>query len=372
MKSLKIAFCNRPEWNNPLGGDGIQMLKTKEALEKLYNVEIEIITSPELLDARFNLVHIFNFATFKITKDFFEKSVKLALPIVSSCIYWDYTFASERICHPFIRDHFSVRTAKWIRMFVKISGNLFGYPKLMSRKFKKELRYFVEKSRVILPNSEEEGHLVLEFIGKQHLSSKFKVVYNATEFVQQSETISEQDFLEKYHIPNNYILQVGRIETIKNQLNLVYALLDKPQIPIVFVGKISEQRYFEKLARLAERRGNVYFVNAVPHEEVCLFYKYAQLHVLLSLRESPGLVSLEALSNGCPIVISTDKYVPVSTYFPSQPYVVDPFDIKKIRQTILKAYGEHRLVDEGLNRFTWEHAAQQTMDAYCIAIKDAR
>ena len=29
---MRVAFCNRPTWNAPLGGDGVQMLKTKEYL----------------------------------------------------------------------------------------------------------------------------------------------------------------------------------------------------------------------------------------------------------------------------------------------------------------------------------------------------
>ena len=44
---MKIAFCNRPKWNDPLGGDGVQMLKTKEALEAIYNVESDIVTKAD-------------------------------------------------------------------------------------------------------------------------------------------------------------------------------------------------------------------------------------------------------------------------------------------------------------------------------------
>lgn len=43
---INVAFCNRPSYDNPLGGDAIQMLKTKEWLEILYGIHISIITHP--------------------------------------------------------------------------------------------------------------------------------------------------------------------------------------------------------------------------------------------------------------------------------------------------------------------------------------
>ena len=58
---MKIAFCNRPKWDSPLGGDGVQMLKTKAHLEELYGLQINIVTNPEMLDRSYDIVHVFNF-----------------------------------------------------------------------------------------------------------------------------------------------------------------------------------------------------------------------------------------------------------------------------------------------------------------------
>ena len=35
MMQINVAFCNRPLYDNPLGGDAIQMLETKKWLESL-------------------------------------------------------------------------------------------------------------------------------------------------------------------------------------------------------------------------------------------------------------------------------------------------------------------------------------------------
>lgn len=361
---MRIAFCNRPTWNNPLGGDGVQMLKTKEALERLFQVEIDIVTDARKLNSEYDIVHIFNFVTYEVTKTFFKRAIELKIPIASSSIFWDYTYAVDRLLMLFIHKKFSKSNAMLYRGVAQALALCFNKPFLFTKELKKEYRYFCIHSDIILPNSREEGNLLQSFIGNINISSKIHIVYNGADISSKNTSIEENAFLSKYGIPKNYILEVGRIEPVKNQLNLLYALKDNKEIPIVFVGKVINKNYYNKLKKRAQKRGNVYFVDAVPHNEIGNFYKFASLHVLPSLRESPGLVSLEALSNGCPIVISNSKYTPVQTYFSSQPYVIDPLDLADMKSCILKAYKEHRFVGEKINVFSWDTAALQTYQAY--------
>lgn len=362
---MKVAFCNRPSWDAPLGGDGVQMLKTKEALERRYDIKIDIVTDAKAITSEYDIVHIFNFVTLRETKSFFDRAIELKIPIASSCIFGDYTYACTSLMSFFIGTNFSGLLPRIFRFGVHAAAFCLNYPKLFTRKFKNMYRYFCENSGVILPNSIEEGNLLQQFVGRLDIGSKIKVVYNGVDYSNRTDYMQKHLFFAKYKLPENYILEVARIEPVKNQINLVYALKDHKDIPIVFVGKIQDVKYFKKIKKLADRRGNVYFVDAVPHDEIANFYKYARLHVLLSLRESPGLVSLEALANDCPIVVANSKYAPVETYFPSQPYVVDPLDMKDIRNTILQAHKERRLVKDDMKSFTWDTAAKQTYEGYC-------
>lgn len=366
---MKIAFCNRPNWDSPLGGDGVQMLKTKAHLEELYGLNIDIVTDPNLLNESYDVVHIFNFVTYNVTETFFNKANALSLPIVSSCIFWDYTYA-QGFTRLFCFTHLSNIAAKFIKMLVGVTVATVGYPDVFTKKVRNKYSFFCASSKYVLPNSIEEGRLLQEYIRKPDIMGKIHVVFNGTDN-NLNPIMNEVDFFNKYKIPHDYILQVGRIESVKNQMNVLYSLRKDKDIPIVFIGKIAEPTYYKKLKRLADKRGNVFFIDAVPHEDIDSFYNYARLHVLISLRESPGLVSLEALMNDCPIVISSERYTPVKTYFSNQPYIVDPFDIEQIRYTLLKAYKEHNVVKEGMESFTWEKAAEQTYDAYkkCLAQK---
>lgn len=365
---MRIAYCIREKYEN--GGDGIQAIKTKEYLVKKYNVNIDIITNPNQLDASYDLVHIFNYATTDLSKAFFNKALELKLKIVSSPIYWDYSYSIMPLYMYFWCDKNFISECfiQFHRFFHSIISLLpkslikESYTNVSSR-FKRHIRFFVKNSELILPNSYEEGELCCSFAGINDEKSKIRVVYNGVD-VSGVKILGREEFFSKYNIPQNYILQVGRVEYPKNQMNLISAMMDFPEIPIVIVGTPNEKYpYVHKLRKLAAKRGNVYFLEHVTHDEVYSFYYYAKIHVLLSMRESPGLVNLEALSQGCPIVISDERCLPVKTYFKENFISVNPFDKKKIKNAIMRAYEmEHKKVD--LSEFSWEKVADQTYAAY--------
>lgn len=371
---MKIAFCNRKKWDNPLGGDGVQMLKTKKWLEELYNIQIDIIVNPAILNKTYDLVHIFNYATVEETSVFFQEARKLGLKIVSSPIFWDYKYAITPLeCR--LGKYPDFIDERKMRRYVKINNliaHCIGKPTPLSNKFKKNLRDFVMQSDLILPNSLEEGRLLLEYVRgnnvvQNEILKRIKVVYNGVEFDRDVKILSQNVFFVKYNIPRDFILQVGRIQYLKNQLNLLAALMEESDIPIVFLGKIVEYDYYKKIRELALKRGNVYFLPQVDHEDVYSFYYYAKAHVLLSLRESPGLVSLEAASQGCPIVVADKRFTPVETYFPTGVEVVNPLDYKSINMGVKNAYNSNKRYMD-LDKFSWKNVAKQTYVGYQLLV----
>ena len=374
MEKIKIAFCNRPSYDNPLGGDAVQMLQTKNFLEKNFNLQIDIITDPQLLSSDYSIVHIFNFLTYKITNKFIERAHSLGVPIVSSCIYWDYSYAGTYAFFDLWR--YPTHINKWeitcMRNMLNFIGLFSPKPAGISYIYRRYARKFIKLSTCVAPNSEEERDLLLRFLNCDSMSKdKFRTVYNGVQ-IKEKKILPEDEFFSLYKIPRNYILQVGRIEYLKNQLNLLYALKDKAEIPIVFVGQKHSNTYYKALRKLADKRGNVFFINKVAHCDIDSFYKYAAVHVLLSMRESPGLVNLEAASLGCPIVVSDARFIPLDTYFPNTPYVVDPFDISQIRDIVLQAYSERKQTKIDMNDFSWENVANQTYQIYKQILSDGQ
>jgi len=366
----RIAYCIRKGYLD--GGDGIQAVKTKQYIEEMNkDLQIDILDDVSLLSDSYDLVHIFNYATPQITLQFFNRAEELGLRIVSSPVYWDYSFSSIpfTLIKSFKKDFVSEDFALFHRGLNQVLSNI-PLPQFqkayfyVSKSFSKMVKYFIKHSELVLPNSQEEGNLCCDFAKCEEGKKKVRVVYNGVD-TGNINIMGENAFFSKYKLPKNYVLQVGRMEYLKNPLNLLAALKEDKDIPIVFLGNMTcSPIYVEKLQQLANERGNVYFVSNVPHDEVYSFYKYASVHVLLSMRESPGLVSLEALSQGCPIVIADRRFLPIDTYFQEQFESVNPFDLKAIRDAVIKSIKkEHYMVD--LSRFSWSEVARQTYEAYC-------
>lgn len=371
MLKTKIAFCNRPSYDNPLGGDAIQMLQTKKYLEQNYGITVDIVTDPQQISTDYSIVHVFNYVTHRVTSKFMERAHSLCIPIVSSCIYWDYSYAGTYLFYALggYPSHISSKQVNLFRSILGAIGRIAPKPVGVSLLFRSHIRRFVRLSTYIAPNSLEESNLLLKFSNMEKVGrNKIRVVYNGVQLNEYA-LMCEADFFEKYKLPHGYILQVGRIEYLKNQLNLLYSMKDNPEIPIVFVGQVHNKRYQKRLLQLAHQRGNVFFIDKVEHGEISSFYKYAALHVLLSLRESPGLVSLEAISQQCPIVVSDSRFVPLDTYFQDTPYIANPLDVEDIRKVVLRAYVERKITSIDMNKFSWSNVASQTYQIYKEILK---
>ena len=117
---MKVAFCIRPDYMELMGGDVIQMLKTKKYLEKNFSVEIDVLTKPEDINSKYDIVHVFNFSTYIVSKKYINKAIENDIPVVSSPIYWDYSYASTTklfYLFPFLRhlDEFSIKIFRKIK-----------------------------------------------------------------------------------------------------------------------------------------------------------------------------------------------------------------------------------------------------------------
>jgi D-inositol-3-phosphate glycosyltransferase len=105
------------------------------------------------------------------------------------------------------------------------------------------------------------------------------------------------------------ILFVGRIDPLKGIDNLIKALpylRHIPKLRLVIIGggehSQSEIERLRKLARNLEVGNSVAFLGLIKHEQLPYFYNAADACVVPSYYESSGLVALESLACGTPIV----------------------------------------------------------------------
>lgn len=118
---------------------------------------------------------------------------------------------------------------------------------------------------------------------------------------------------------------------------------------------------------MAIQRGNTYLINELPQNQLAGYYKAAKVHVLPSFRESPGLVTLEALFYGCNIVTSNEKFCPIKYYqFDKFGYTCSPYSLKSIQRAVVSAYkgSKVKIPRNYFEFFSYQNAAKVTRNAY--------
>jgi len=102
------------------------------------------------------------------------------------------------------------------------------------------------------------------------------------------------------------LISVGRLTPEKGWPTLIKAAAQvmqaRPRVRLALVGEGFRQRKFEKLAKELGVAERVEFVGKMPFEEIPNYLKAADLFAFASDSETQGLVTLEAMAAGLPVV----------------------------------------------------------------------
>ncbi len=175
----------------------------------------------------------------------------------------------------------------------------------------------------------------------------------------------------KVNTLGDYILSVGTLQPRKNFVRLVEAFSTiAPQysgLSLVIVGK-KGWLYEDILAapKKFEVEDRVKFLDFVGDNELPALYKNAKVFTLPSLYEGFGLPVLEAMSYGCPVVVSKTSSLPEIAG--EAGIYVDPEDVESIARGLVDALEgksaevRSRAAKVQVAKFTWEKAAKQTLE----------
>ena len=365
---MNVLFQTRTNLFDAPGGDMVQMLKTKEFLEKSgIKVDISLDLEPDLTG--YDLVHLFNLMEPQDIYIQMLNAKRQNKKIVLSTIYGLYTEFERK-----------ARGGLFQKVANILSPYQIGYIKVLIKHYKEKrmhkgvykmlfkgyyglMKEIVDNTSVFLPNSDSEMKRVAdEFKLRKY---QYVSVPNAIDkSVFTSGLDSETNPYEKF---KDCILCAARIEGRKATLNLVRAVKDT-QYTLVLVCKESQNQkdYVEKVHQ--EAGDNVFFLGTLPHEDLKNLYKVAKVHALISWMETPGLSSLEAAVMNCNIVVTPkgDTY----DYFEDYAFYCEPDDIESIRFAIDKAYNSPsnlKLKQKILEKYTWEKTAEETLKGYALA-----
>lgn len=115
-----------------------------------------------------------------------------------------------------------------------------------------------------------------------------------------------------------------------------------PGLALAIAGGGSEGPRLRRLAT-GNLSGRVRFVGQLPREEMYRFYSAGDLFVFPGIRESLGMVYLEAQSCGLPVVAFADGGVPEVVADGTSGYLVRPFDSAAFGAAISRLVGDSNL-----------------------------
>ncbi len=373
---MKVLMQIRQNVYTLSGGDTVQMKKTREALIKQgYDVDISLDLYPDL--SQYDVVHLFNITRVQETYIQIKNAVQHQKPVVISTIYWPNTEFEKLNGGLGIRGALGkvltidqMESVKAFAKFLLLNQRDEGTKYLMYHSYKKMQRYILEHSDVFLPNAQEEMHQIELNLGYKAPNSQIVVVPNAID--TDAVFAATESSTHRYDKYKGWLVCVGRIDSRKNQLKLLDAL-EGSEYKLLLIGKCSsgQKNYFGKVMERIEGNPNIEYIEQVPNTELYQIYKQCKVSILPSWFETPGLVSLEAASMGCNIVVSGKGTT--KDYFGNYAYYCDVTDPKSIRNQIDKAYNSPFKEDfrkKILSDYTWDKAAEMTVKGYKLAVKN--
>lgn len=201
---------------------------------------------------------------------------------------------------------------------------------------------------------------------------KIKVIYNG---VKRSDT-----FLSKKKKEGPIILYVGYLGVRKGLPYLISALrlvFEKNQnANAVIIGDGPLKSLCQHMAKKFNISDRITFTGIVTENQKKLWYQKADLCVFPSTYEPFGIVALEALASGKPVVASNVGGLPEVIQNKVNGLLVRPRNSKEIAEAIDMIFSDDKLAGKMAKNalqtiereFSWERTAQKTLSIYrrCI------
>ncbi len=356
---MKILLQSRHDLLDLPAGDTLQILKTKVFLEKNgFKADISLKRDADLSD--YGAVHIFNTARLYETEAFFNNAKKQDKKIVLTPIIQDLKEYNKKGRFGALKDVYRLigeEKAEYIKNMImnfqlRQPLGILTDPNL-GRKRKK----IFENCEAICFSSQKE---------MQEANRRYDIKcrqYIARLGVDSHEPESPEEGFQGLKDP---ILCVGKIEPIKNQLNLIKAMKGE-NIPLIFIGAPNKlhRAYIREFLDQVRADKKIYFLPPFSNKRLAFFYRLAKVHVNCSWFENVGLVNLEAGINGCNIVYTDRGWG--KEYFKGHELLCDPGDLDSIKKAVLSAHNAPRQTELARhigNNYLWEDSLKELLRVY--------
>ena len=175
------------------------------------------------------------------------------------------------------------------------------------------------------------------------------------------------------------VLFVGRFHPRKGIRELRAALDRLPPLSVVLCGGGGDRREVRDIrAWIESTRHRVRLRIDVPHAEIPSFYREARLLVVPSLYEPFGMVAVEGMASGTPVVASRVGGLSDHVRDGEEGFLVPPGDpgalADAIRRVLDREDERRRMGENALaraSRYSWGAAAEASLRAFALSLRDS-
>lgn len=237
--------------------------------------------------------------------------------------------------------------------------------------YKAKTSYACKQADHIIAISEKTKRDIVQYFNTN--PAKIEVIYQSCDDSFKSRASAELKTLvrKKYNLPEQYILNVGTIETRKNLRCLIKALKTINEgCKLVVIGKkTTYYKQIEEEIQKLQLDSRVLFLQNIPYTDLPVIYQLATIFAYPSIYEGFGIPIIEALFSNVPVVAATGSCLeeaggPYSRY-------VEPTDhqtLSNVINEILKNPAmQEEMKEKGMayvQKFNNEHIANQLMQLY--------
>lgn len=321
------------------GGVQVRVRKIKAHLEAR-GIQVDFFSAFETKLKDYDVLHIF--ALHAETAGLISTAKKLGLKVVISTIVNILPSKAKAIDN-------SLRFSRFLSHY--------GMDTLWARCYKA-----VDSADTIIVETPEEAR----FINK-HLRKPMKDIVVISNGVDEQKEVGDVAY-DIIGSRKPYILQVGRIEGIKNTLSSIKAVKGANYNLVLvggeFAGKKSD--YYEQC--LKEAGDNVKFLGWLPSEsdELLSVYQHAQALIIPSISETFGMVCLEGAMAGTHVCLSNTLPILDFDVF-DRDLTFDPHDIKQIRKVMDKVISmpkDRTTYQKAKEIFSWNSVIDKHIELY--------
>jgi len=221
------------------------------------------------------------------------------------------------------------------------------------------LKYYMKRCSCIIAPSNYTARYINE-----------KIIERSIEIIPTGIDIKRFSGKNKKDNEKKIILHVGRIVREKNIDLIIEAspyILKKLDTTFLIVGEGPARKEYEEKVIKKGLEKNFIFTGFVDDEKLLNYYHSADVFVFPSIYETQGIVALEAMASGLPVVAARAKALPDFIRDGENGYLFDPYDAKEFAEKVIKAIDNKKVVEKGLEfvkNFSIEKMAGKLVGLY--------